>query len=918
MKKCLAILWSLCFISPSHTAVTSRPVPTNATTGGNKSVMARTSSRLQQVINTGTSVTTTTTQYGTSNECAKKFAGCMDTFCITDNIDGGRCQCSASHTTLVQQLTEINKIDRDSYNIATFGVQVAESGDIPAKKATTKRRVDLSLWQAQPDKDIAANKTGAELMRYATDLCIAQMPECSPPEQQQFMLAKYSAQIKSDCNAFENAIKAKRNQSKTKQAEAIRSVRSATYNRIKTTNKYDLGECTTEYKKCMQTTAGCGDNFTGCVGTSTDTQQNTLHDITRGETIITINAATYEILSAKRPMCDSILKQCENASPQVWDTFLREAAPELKTAELLTESNMRTSCMANISDCFQKACKDNIDPSDPDGSYDMCLSHPETVKSLCKVQIEPCIKTDALILDYVYARLAAMRVDACTTELQQCLQSEDRCGKDYTRCVGLDTNTIIRMCPYDKLVGCQKVYTNTDIRGDAVYDELATMVQGIMLNIDNNMLSFCQNAANEAMIRVCGTTENCDNMTTDEHIGATSLNYGICYYTTENNAISIDYSKCFSDVSQIRDEYLGRVPGSTTGEQGPVVPLIAVLDGTIFWELVTIDDDGNLTGADEYFNLSGSAQMPEPTQELIRSELSKLQNSVNTTAQAIEIDPTVQYCMTGRKIRGMKNASAFGDQTPRFPNLTRQIRSLIATSALKKAKTNYLKKYDELYKRQMKDYVEIAERQAKIKGENAKDIRRESARQACISLADASALPLSPPPRGWGMWLVAGIVTVVGVVATVVTFGAAGAPVGAGLAALWGSTIGTASALATSTAGFFAVGGALSAAGVAAAAGVATAAVGTTMLIGSSFAEMAANHDKGNKISMQLQMNGHHELNQWNFKQTIDTQFDWDTLKCTQCITSTQCLEQSHPLFGSAKCKKWANTVKDPCTETQF
>ena len=32
--------------------------------------------------------------------------------------------------------------------------------------------------------------------------------------------------------------------------------------------------------------------------------------------------------------------------------------------------------------------------------------------------------------------LAAMRVDSCTAELKNCLQDKDRCGSDYTQCVG--------------------------------------------------------------------------------------------------------------------------------------------------------------------------------------------------------------------------------------------------------------------------------------------------------------------------------------------------------------------------------------------------------------------------------------------------------------------------------------------------
>ena len=50
------------------------------------------------------------------------------------------------------------------------------------------------------------------------------------------------------------------------------------------------------------------------------------------------------------------------------DTFLREVAPQVKSAELIAEDNARQNCVANISTCFQQACRDNIDPSDPDGS----------------------------------------------------------------------------------------------------------------------------------------------------------------------------------------------------------------------------------------------------------------------------------------------------------------------------------------------------------------------------------------------------------------------------------------------------------------------------------------------------------------------------------------------------------------------
>ncbi len=910
----------------------------------------------QKVINTGTSVSAAVQNTtGSGEECVQKFAGCMDAFCMTDNINGGRCQCSTEHAKLASELADLNRKDRDSYKLATAGVEKAEMGKQPKQQPSPPRgsRVDLSLWNKKTERDDTddqAQRTGAALLQWATDICLAKMPECKSSET--FMRARYTAQIKSDCVAFSNAVKQKRTETTTRATEAKRAVRSAAYKHMQTANKYDLGQCTIEFKKCMTTTAGCGDDFKACVGTSVASKTDKTYDITNTNTKITIEASTYEILDAKRPMCDSVLNSCTNVRDQVWGAFLRAVGPELKTAELLAESDLRTSCMDKISKCFVGACKDNIDPKNPEGSYDMCLSRPQSVRSFCKNEIDPCVATDPLILDYVYARLAAMRVDSCTTEIKECLQSDERCGKDYTQCVGLDTDTIIRMCPYDKLVGCQKVFGDTDIRGDAVYDQLATMVQGLMLNIDNNMLQFCENAANEAMIKVCGSAENCNNIITNNLIGAKPLEYKICEYAIENNLANIDYGRCRSNADQITDEELGRVHGSLTGELGPVTPFVALLDGIMFYEFITVGDDGLLVGADEYMTNARASEIRKEKKEQITQEINELQTLINAAVASIESDPTVQFCMTGRRVPGMKDAPA---QEARFPQLTKNIRTKITANALKAAKNNYYRKYDAANTQLLQDYVKIGERQAEIKGENLKDVRRELGRQACVNLADMAALPMSPqPPGGWGISaILTTLVIAAAVVVTVFTAGAgtiamsaaaaagsgtaggtaaagvAGAAAAAGLtgtaASVSAGVAGMASAIASGTglaAGFSAgvAGAAAATASLATSAAIATgAAITGGALLGTAgiAAHVMPNGTNSATESMQLEMNGHHNLDQWNFKQIIDTEYDWDDLKCHKCVRTTNCLKESFPMFGDAKCKKWGKETEE-CSDTQF
>ncbi len=69
--------------------------------------------------------------------------------------------------------------------------------------------------------------------------------------------------------------------------------------------------------------------------------------------------------------------------------------------------------------------------------------------------------------------------------------------------------------------------------------------------------------------------------------------------------------------------------------------------------------------------------------------------------------------------------------------------------------------------------------------------------------------------------------------------------------------------------------------------------------------------------TLNLEMNGHHNLDQWNYKQTIDTEYDWNSLSCHKCVKSTICLKTSSPMFGKPSCKKWAEETEE-CSDTQF
>lgn len=685
--------------TPSRT-VTSRSATTQTTPQVSRSARAAVSqpttvgrAAKQSVISTGTKVAAATENTAVDQVCWGKFSGCMDSFCMLDNASGGRCICSDKNAEYDAILEEIQKLDEQSYQLATVGVERIEMGDavdavmsktdsvtkrVTADAAKSKRQsLDLSSWNSldldfdadaedifdfSSDGVSIANKTGDALYRAAAKLCNAQIPECK--SQSTLMDLMYKQRVRSDCTAYENSLRAARTQSAQKLYAAQSAMREAALEQYRNANKYDLGQCTVQFKQCMQTTGGCGDDFTGCVDLAaratvngTQTKQKTIKGTSSK---IKISAETYDTLEAKKALCMTVTEQCVNVRDQVWDAFLREAAPQIKSAELIVESNLRTSCISNISNCFQKACHDTMDPNDPEGSYDMCLTRPDTLRSVCKVEIDPCEAAEPAIMDYVRARLKSMRVDSCTNEFKACLQSEDRCGEDYTQCIGLDTDTIVDMCPAEKLTGCTYEYGESKVD-----DDLKDIAQGIFLNIDNNLLSACQKAVQKKVIEVCGSLSYCEAFDEDTTIGTDSLKSSV-----NSAGDTVIYGLMNFGVLKVKETTNGNKKNYEI-DKGPY---------------------------SDWFNTDGSVKpsVQDPTEQSIAASINTVSNKIQQKLDMIGTDQTIDMCINGRSASwrgGDPNTTSINSN--RFPHLLDSYRLMIFNSGLDRAYTNYRTKYDE-------------------------------------------------------------------------------------------------------------------------------------------------------------------------------------------------------------------------------
>ncbi|MCL1902081.1 MAG: hypothetical protein FWG18_00445 [Alphaproteobacteria bacterium] len=962
----------------ARTPVGTAPAATITRSGTTPNVAparAATSGAQQKVMGTGTTVAAAASTAGVVNpECRERFFGCMDSFCMSDTANGGRCLCSDQQAEMDKILADIEALDAATYKMATEGVERIELGaqadyvfaqQAEAAKALeaaqrreenrARRQLDLSQWNIDFENidafgsgfdnmstaDPLAGKSGDALHTVVRQICMNSMAGCE--HDIRMLQTMYSANISSDCRAFNNELNRRKQASQQKLAAAERAIRDAALETYQTSNKWDLGQCTVEFRRCMISTGGCRDDFTGCVGIAAAENAASVRGgaskmtTIKGErTSIQIAASSWDALVSKRPLCDNVTNSCQNAIAKdkdaVWMTFLREIAPTIKSAELLAESNLRQNCIGNISECFRKACQDNIDPANPEGSFDMCLTRPDTLRSLCKVQIDPCERAEPQIMNFVRARLLSMRVDSCTSSVKECLTSEDRCGRDYTQCIGLDTDTIIRMCPAEKLVACQYDQGSTGTRAggpgqvlssDQIYEELATLVQGIMLNIDNSLLAECQKAADTAMIKVCGDVENCNDMTLTENVGGRSVRYEAC-----NVQIGRDGQVVFEN-GKIKETCQANIPLSdaikTQVWYGRVV-------GMIDWSLLEVKRSGEDVGTinvDDYLAKLRKKFENSPdidgqiaaAQEYVIPELREVQNAINLAFAAIESDARVGFCITGREVQGMNNAAgqrrtigslgneagkvttidSMGNQrvvnAGRFPNLTNQMRIIMAVRTLQVARANYNASFDKAMAAFAADMSAVSALIDNID-------RDVAASEICEDMAQNSMLAQSgnppPIPKKKSPWkVVLGVVAIAAcVVGAVFTGGATLAAIPAAVAA-----------------GGLAGGVAMTAISVAAVAVVAGVGITGVQAVGSGLG--MGETGPGAENAVNISEGGVAERDEWNFKEKVTTTFNRSNRTCLKCRVTQNCQKQGRR--GDVDwCETWADPQPETCQEVQL
>ena len=689
-KKLVAILALLVAVAPDAFAATKKAAK-------------------QSAIQNGTSVRAKTEAKGLyDQECYDLYYGCMDQFCISENESGGSCACSDLSIEYEKQYAEIQSVFDEAERISTEEVEKVKLGaqadivftgtrkydedgnlvdvdDLKKDDKKSKREDLLALWDEEIDEEEldTSDLVGDALYKSAEELCLEQIPENC--ESDLALIQKmYLRQITSDCKAFENSIAKRKKEADNALVAANTDVRKALKESFEESNKYDLGQCMVEFKKCMQTKDACGENWENCVSiVASENMQNNETVSTAGTKVefvetYDITASTMDILNTKRLICENVLGNCMAVRDQVWPAFLKEAAPTIRVAESASESKFRQSCLTNISKCIQTACKDDIAGKGVD-TMDACLSRPDMARSFCKVEIDPCERMEPLIWGYVVDKLAAMRVDACTEEVKDCFTADTRCGENFQNCIGMDYDYIHDICPIDSLVVCKAN------KPDFSMDDLNSVLMGLYLNVDNAALDQCQELVDKKMAEVCGSTTDCNRFAADDTIGAGSIRTqkdGSKYRVT--GMISFGSIKMGNASGTVKDETKEKVVRLKPGEIGVQEYIEQIRE-----------KNANVPNADEII-------------ATIEEELNNIAGTINRTIEMIEQDQKIQFCVNGRDLSQITGEEEKTEA--RFPNMLNEVKIQIAVAALRQAQDNYNKKYNDAVAEAIRDAdVDVAQ-----------------------------------------------------------------------------------------------------------------------------------------------------------------------------------------------------------------
>ena len=542
---------------------------------------------------------------------------------MLSNDSGGRCSCSEAIVDLDRQYNAMMNAfnaELERINATMDQITMGDSFQIQS----TPRATEL-VMECQGEDDLTCH-IGAARYNAVDAFCTAQVtPECQASHD--FIRMQYSQNIRTDCAAYQRAIESQRSQGAQAILAARQQVTDAALEQFNEQNILNASECGRELENCMSSANACGPDWSRCVATGVE---------------------------GRRMMCERVLERCVAVADQVWSDFVGRIAPTLNRMRLASESTNRQSCLRRVSDCVVRACEDNI--GGIVSSLDACLSRPELVQSFCRVEMDDCPQDNDILWDLVTSMLGALRIDRCNEEVRGCFTHASACGEDFSNCIGMDYNTLLAMCPVERLVVCRQDRENFGMR------DIEDIIMGIMLQIDNSAMDRCQELIEDKMFEICGDTTDCENFT-NSLVGTNSLQLhgrrvlGNIRWGAVMVSNGSEWAACTRARRANCDQYTR--PGTILGD--------------IYLENPTVDE------------------------AIVGAEIRSVMREAEALIMLLEQDTEINFCINGRDL---SNISLDGGQTTaRFPAMTHIPRMILANAVLRQAEENYIRRLGELRER---------------------------------------------------------------------------------------------------------------------------------------------------------------------------------------------------------------------------
>lgn len=353
--------------------------------------------------------------------CRDTYFSCMDEFCANKDAQLKRCACSKrihDFDAIRQNLNDaqqklldfsgrllavnMDKEDVAAMNTATEGELAAQ----PTDKSASQKMIDDIMKKLQSDStktsqmqslaaitlsmdtDVfdtvdstqgmaTAAKEGEALYRAALPVCVDMAKEVCADDEISTVQSAYQAAIEQDCNTVQKtyqgmtdkALASVKDQSALLDISRLQNEQTRTSDDVLTCKKKMLDAmhndavCGADLGKCLDYSGRYIDPQSGAAILSKDLANisTLIKRPTGSETWARTNKPFVDLLNSKKKYIEPAMKNCENLSDTIWDTFLEDALAQIKLAQGQKLEDMRQSCTTLTAQCLTNAMQSLTD-----------------------------------------------------------------------------------------------------------------------------------------------------------------------------------------------------------------------------------------------------------------------------------------------------------------------------------------------------------------------------------------------------------------------------------------------------------------------------------------------------------------------------------------------------------------------------